>query len=275
MPQSKPKLKAKHRVALLIDCDNQSHAHLDFILKEAAKEGELLIQRAYGNWSSPHLAGWRKACEARGVRTVQTPTYVAGKNTSDIALVIEAMDILHREEADAFCIVTTDSDFALLASRLRESGNPVIGIVSKGAAQQTFAKYCTRIVVLPAKAPQLDRAGNLVAKPKAKPASAARTSSQTESKPAPTRTKKRQPVPNWVPRVVELVRSLSKDGDCPLLSRLGLAMSQSSPRIDCKAENFKNLTDMLESQPETFRLSKAPGSIIARVCLTPAARKRK
>ncbi len=263
--------KAKHRVALLIDCDNQSHAYLDFILKEAAKEGELLIQRAYGNWSSPHLAGWRKACEASGVRTVQTPTYVAGKNTSDIALVIEAMDILHRAEVDAFCIVTTDSDFALLANRLRESGNLVIGIVSREAEQQTFAKYCTRVVVLPAKAPS--RASPAAAKPKAKPASTAQASSQPEPKLASIPKKKRQPA--WVPRVVELVRSLSKDGDCPLLSKLGLAMKQSSPRIDCTAENFKTLTDMLASQPESFRLSKAPGSTVARVCLTTAARKGK
>ena len=262
--------RRKHRIALLIDCDNQSHEHLDFILEEAAKEGNALIKRAYGNWSSPHLAGWRKACEARGVRTLQTPTYVAGKNTSDIALVIEAMDILHRAEADAFCIVTSDSDFAQLAGRLRESGAPVIGIVAKGSEQQTFAGHCTRVVELPSKAPPSARPG-AAAKSKAKPALAARAPSKP--KPAPERKKKRRPA--WLPRVVELVRSLSKDGDCPLLSKLGSAMRQSSPPIDYKAENFKSLTDMLEAHPESFRLSKASGSTSARVCLAPAARKPK
>ena len=264
--------RRKHRVALLIDCDNQSHEHLDFILKEAAKEGELLIQRAYGNWSSLHLAGWRKACEARGVRAVQTPTYIAGKNTSDIALIIEAMDILHREETDAFCIVTSDSDFAQLAGCLRESGTPVIGIVAKGSEQQAFAGHCTRVVDLPSKAPPSARTG-AVAKPKAKPAPAARASSKSGSAPVPDRKKKNQPA--WLPRVVELVRSLSEDGDCPLLSKLGLAMGQISPPIDYKTENFKGLKDMLASHPESFRLSKTPGSTSMRVCLAPAARKTK
>lgn len=260
--------KAKHRVALLIDCDNQSHAYLDFILKEAAKEGELLIQRAYGNWSSPHLAGWRKACEASGVRTVQTPTYVAGKNTSDIALVIEAMDILHRAEVDAFCIVTTDSDFALLANRLRESGTLVIGIVSRETEQQTFARYCTRVVVLPAKAPS----PTIPAAAKAK-SSAAQASSRPEPKPAPAPKKKRQPA--WVPRVVELVRSLSENGDCPLLSDLGQAMKNSSPPIDpktLKTGSFKNLTDMLKSESDTFHLTKS-GKGAERACLAPTAQK--
>lgn len=259
-----PQAKAKRRVALLIDCDNQSHEHLDFILKEAVREGQLLIRRAYGNWSSSHLAGWRKACEARGVRTVQTPSYVPGKNTSDMVLAIEAMDILHREEADAFCIVTSDSDFAPLAMRLTEGEKPVIGIVAKAREKQTFANYCTRVATLPAAAPASVQAGGTAAKAKiaVTPKSLA---GKTQTR--PTRQSSAKAKPSWVPAVAEIVRRLSADGECPLLSQLGQATRRNEPQIDYKKLGFKTLTKMIESEPGTFQIKKS------RVCLTEIARK--
>lgn len=270
-----PQAKAKRRVALLIDCDNQSHEHLDFIIEEAVKEGELLIRRAYGNWSSPQLAGWRKACEARGVRTVQTPTHVAGKNTSDIALVIEAMDIFHREEADAFCIVSSDSDFAQLAIRLREGGKPVTGIVASGSEDKPFASSCNRVLTMPAKAaapakPAVKSAeGQTTAAASPMPAAKKSAKSRSKSTPVP----KKESTPAWVPRVVELIRTLSRDGDCPSLQKIGQHMSKSSPPIT-KTSKSTSLTKMLETQPKWFRLKRARnGKGVAGVCLTPAANK--
>lgn len=267
-----PRAESKRRVALLIDCDNQSHEHLDFILKEAAKEGDVLIQHAFGNWASPNLAGWRKACEARGVRTIQTPSYVPRKNTSDMALAIEAMDILHREEADAFCIVTSDSDFAPLALRLKEGEKPVIGIVAKEREKQPFANHCTRVATLPASAPASAQAGGTAAKAKI---AAMPKPPAGKTQPRPTRQSSAKAKPeakaqsSWVPAVAEIVRHLSADGECPQLSRLGQATKRNKPQIDYKKLGFKTLTKMIESEPGTFQIKKS------RVCLTEIARKPK
>ena len=261
-----PQARAERRIALLIDCDNQSHVHLDFIIEEAVKEGELLIRRAYGNWSIPQLAGWRKACEARGVRTVQTPTHVAGKNTSDIALVIEAMDIFHREEADAFCIVSSDSDFAQLTIRLREGGKPVTGIVASGSEDKPFASSCNRVLTMPVKATV--RAKPAVKSAKGQATAAASPKSATGNSTTRAASNRGTKIkPDWVPVVAEIVHRLSTDGQCPLLSTLGKSLKESTPPIAYKARGFKRLTDMLESEPHTFRLQKSVGGSATRVCL--------
>lgn len=256
--------KAKHRVALLIDCDNVSHAHLDWILDQAAKQGNVLIRRAYGDFDGARLQGWLNGCQAAEVETFQATAHVKGKNSSDIALTISAMDLLHGGETDLFCIATNDSDFSHLAVRLQASGKTVVGIVKKETSGGPFASRCSRVIALPGKAP--------------KPAPTARQSSKSrpESAPAP----KKKPQPDWVPRVAELVRDLSRGGDCPSLQKLGSAMKQGSPAIDHKAfmtgrtRTYKRLIDMFEAEPGTFRLSKEDNGTV-RVCLAVATRKKK
>lgn len=253
--------RRKHRVALLIDCDNVSHVHLDWILEQAVKQGNVLIRRAYGDFDGSRLQGWLNACQAAKVETFQATAYVKGKNSSDIALTINAMDLLRDGETDLFCIATNDSDFSQLAMRLQASGKTVVGIVKKESSGGPFASRCSRIIALPDKAP--------------KPAPAARQSSKSRPESAPAPKKKRQPA--WVPRVVKLVRDLSEDGVCPSLSNLGTAMKNSSPPIDYKTlptGKFKRLTDMLQSESDTFHLAKS-GKGAVRVCLAPAARKTK
>lgn len=266
--------KAKHRVALLIDCDNVSHSHLDWILEQAAKEGNFRIRRAYGDFNGSRLQGWLNACQSAEVETFQATAHVKGKNSSDIALTIDAMDLLHGGETDLFCIATNDSDFSQLAMRLQASGKTVVGIVKKESSGGPFANRCSRTIALPGKAPKPAPAA------KSKPASAGQASSKSQPKSAPVPKKKLQPASDWVPRVAKLVRDLSKGGDCPSLQKLDSAMRRASPPIDYKSfrtsqtRKRKRLIDMLDAESDTFRLIKGDNGTV-RVCLTNATRRTK
>lgn len=131
------------RVAVLIDCDNTSWRLGTAILAEAAKVGTLGVKRGYGDWSSSYLSGWKSELSTLAVQPIQQPAYVTGKNASDSALIIDAMDLLYAGNVDVFFLVSSDSDFTRLAMRLRESGRRVHGI----GAQKTpvsFQNACDR-----------------------------------------------------------------------------------------------------------------------------------
>ncbi len=132
-----------NRVAVLIDCDNISWQLGGAVLAEAAKQGTLGIKRGYGDWSSSYLSGWKRQLSLHAIQPMQQPAYIAGKNATDSALIIDAMDLLYSGNVDVFYLVSSDSDFTRLAMRLRESGRRVYGI----GAQKThvaFQNACDR-----------------------------------------------------------------------------------------------------------------------------------
>lgn len=145
------------RVAVLIDCDNISWQLGAAVLAEAAGKGTLGVKRGYGDWSSQALSGWKKQLPVLAIQPMQQPAYVAGKNATDSALIIDAMDLLYSGNVDTFFLVSSDSDFTRLAMRLRESGRRVFGI----GAQKTpvsFQNACdrftfTEVLVQPPGAP--------------------------------------------------------------------------------------------------------------------------
>lgn len=116
------------RIAVLIDCDNVSPTHAAAVLEELATHGIPTIKRAYGDWTTTNLAGWKKALNDLAIQPVQQFAYTYGKNSTDSALIIDAMDLLWMGHVDAFALVSSDSDFTRLATRLRESGKRVIGL---------------------------------------------------------------------------------------------------------------------------------------------------
>ena len=116
------------RIAVLIDCDNVSPTHAAAVLEELATHGIPTIKRAYGDWTTTNLGGWKKALNDLAIQPVQQFAYTYGKNSTDSALIIDAMDLLWMGHVDAFALVSSDSDFTRLATRLRESGKRVIGL---------------------------------------------------------------------------------------------------------------------------------------------------
>lgn len=119
---------ASLRIAVLLDCDNVSPKYAGLILEELATYGTPTIKRAYGDWTTTNLNGWKKALNELAIQPVQQFAYTIGKNSSDSALIIDAMDLLWMGNVDAFALVSSDSDFTRLATRLRESGKRVIGL---------------------------------------------------------------------------------------------------------------------------------------------------
>lgn len=135
------------KIALLIDGDNISAKYVTSILDELTEVGITTIKRIYGDWTRPEMHTWRDELLNRSISPVQQFSNVSGKNATDSALIIDAMDILYNKDVDAFCIVSSDSDFTRLASRLAESGKTVIGM-GESKTPDSFRNACTRFVSL-------------------------------------------------------------------------------------------------------------------------------
>src|SRR5919112_2349751 len=129
------------KIALLVDGDNAQPKLLSAILEEASKYGKVTIRRVYGDWTTPHMNNWKSSLNELAFSPIQKFSYTTGKNSTDSALIIDAMDILHDELVDGFCIVSSDSDYTGLAKRIREEGIFVMGIGEK-KTPNAFVKSC-------------------------------------------------------------------------------------------------------------------------------------
>ncbi|QIK74315.1 NYN domain-containing protein [Nocardioides piscis] len=135
------------RIAVLIDADNTSPKYAEALLEEVAKYGSPTIKRAYGDFSSQQLSGWTRELNARAIRPMHQIAFTTGKNSTDSALIIDAMDLLHAGNVEAFAIVSSDSDFTSLALRLRESGRKVYGLGRKNTPS-SLQNACDRFIAL-------------------------------------------------------------------------------------------------------------------------------
>ena len=129
------------KVALLIDGDNAQPSLINQILAEAGKYGLVTIRRIYGDWTTTSMSGWKAALHDSAIQPIQQFRYTIGKNATDSAMIIDAMDILHGHQVDAFCIVSSDSDYTRLATRIREIGLFVMGI-GKRSTPKAFVNGC-------------------------------------------------------------------------------------------------------------------------------------
>lgn len=135
------------KIAVLIDADNASPKQSNAIFTEIAKLGEAIVRRVYGDFGNPNLRGWSDKLAAHALIPIQTVAYTKGKNASDISLVIDAMDLMHQGVYDAFCIISSDSDFTRLAQRLRESGAEVYGFGER-KTPDSFRHSCRRFFLV-------------------------------------------------------------------------------------------------------------------------------
>ena len=135
------------RLAVLIDADNVPHRLINGILEEIAKYGVPTFKRIYGDWTKPHIAGWKAVLLDHAITPVQQYSYTTGKNSSDSALIIDAMDILYTGRVDGFCVVSSDSDFTRLATRLREAGMKVFGM-GEQKTPSPFRAACDKFIYI-------------------------------------------------------------------------------------------------------------------------------
>jgi len=131
------------KLAILIDADNAQTSIIRGLLREVAQHGTVTIKRAYGDWTTPHLSSWRKTLHSLAIQPIQQCRYTSGKNATDSALIIDAMDLLHGGRIDGFCLVSSDSDFTPLATRIREAGLAVYGFGEK-KTPSAFVAACNK-----------------------------------------------------------------------------------------------------------------------------------
>lgn len=135
----------QQKLAVLIDADNAQAAIIEELLAEIAKYGTANVKRIYGDWTSPYLKSWKELLLKHSIQPIQQFGYTQGKNATDSALIIDAMDLLYTEEFDGFCLVSSDSDFTKLAARIRESGLVVYGFGER-KTPEAFVAACDKFV---------------------------------------------------------------------------------------------------------------------------------
>jgi uncharacterized LabA/DUF88 family protein len=227
------------RLAVLIDADNVSHQNISGMMEEIARYGNATIKRIYGDWTRPALGGWKTQLLDFAITPVQQFSYTTGKNATDSAMIIDAMDILYSEKADGFCLVSSDSDFTRLATRLREAGKIVYGI----GAQKTpnaFIASCDKFIYL-------EILGNQPAE-EPEPAAGA-----PEQKPVQKQTqpKKKNTIKKIGPDVVKLISSTISDAEdengWAYLGEVGTLLLKKQPSFDPRNYGFDKLTPMIKS----------------------------
>ncbi|NOQ45231.1 MAG: NYN domain-containing protein [Desulfobulbaceae bacterium] len=138
-------MQKENKIALLIDCDNVSHNSIEGVIDELSKYGKVNIRHAYGNWKSESLKGWEEKLHPHAIKPIQQFAYTKGKNATDAAMIIDAMDILYSQNLDAFALITSDSDFTPLVMRILANGITVYGFGEK-KTPMPFVKACSQFI---------------------------------------------------------------------------------------------------------------------------------
>ena len=138
-------MTSESRIALLIDCDNVSHNAIGGVIDELSKYGKVNIRRAYGDWKQGNLKGWEEELHPYAIKPIQQFAYTKGKNATDAAMIIDAMDLLYTQNLDAFALMTSDSDFTPLAMRILTNGLTVYGFGEK-KTPEPFVKACSQFI---------------------------------------------------------------------------------------------------------------------------------
>ena len=226
MPEQRPLL------AVLIDADNTSPKFAAAIFEEVASFGEASVRRIYGDFASPQLNGWNKVLLEHGLNPQQSPAYTTGKNSSDIALVIDAMDLLHTGRFQGFVLVSSDSDFTSLASRIREQGLDVYGIGQK-KTPDAFRRACKRFIFV-------ENLGT-----EAVEAPAAVGAEPQLPRPQVTEANGKEHPSKVVPLVISAMNSIDPDGDWFSLGQLGQYLVSANPEFDPRNYGSAKLSDLL------------------------------
>ena len=221
-------MQSEKKLAVLIDADNASVKNLKPIMGEVAKYGMPTIKHAYGDWA--RLANWKDALLDVGAVPVQQYAYTTGKNATDVALIIEAMDILHNDVVDGFVIVSSDSDFTPLALRLRESGKMVLGI-GESKTPKPFIKACDKFIYVDVLVPsvpvqeQSNTAGKIAA-----------SLTQPQTKPIPAKT---------VNFIAQCIQESANESGQALLAPLGSLLIKKKPDFDSRNYGYSQLSKLL------------------------------
>jgi len=221
------------RLAVLIDADNAQASITEGLLAEVAKYGTAHVKRAYGDWTAPNLRGWKDQLLAQSIQPIQQFAYTTGKNATDAAMVIDAMDLLYSGRFDGFCIVSSDSDFTRLAARLRESGMTVYGFGERKTPKPFLAACDKFVYVENLRFADEDAASDALGVKPAKPRPA--TAAQLKGDAA------------LVSLLRNAVEGASDDDGWAPLSSVGNIITNQRPDFDSRSYGYGKLSDLIKA----------------------------
>jgi hypothetical protein len=217
---------SNEKLAVLIDADNAQPSVIKGLLAEVATHGVSSVKRAYGDWTSPNLKGWKEVLHLWAIQPIQQFSYTSGKNSTDSSLIIDAMDLLHAGKLDGFCLVSSDSDFTRLATRIRESGLLVYGFGEK-KTPDAFVAACDKFVYTEILRPSTQIVTEIP---------------EMES---------RDPVDlgNMEPMLRNAITMAAREDGLSSLSNVGNLLSKNSPSFDSRNYGCQRLSELMRRLP--------------------------
>jgi len=219
------------KLAVLIDADNVPYSRIKEMLEEISKNGTPTIKRIYADWTKPTVSGWKNVLLENAITPIQQYSYTTGKNSSDSAMIIDAMDILYSEKVNGFCIVSSDSDFTRLATRLREAGMTVIGFGER-KTPQPFISACDKFIyleILKTAIPETKSSKKQTAKPKQKEAPISKVDAKT------------------IKLITDSVNDLADESGWAFLGNLGSYILKKKPDFDSRNYGFPKLLPLIKN----------------------------
>ena len=253
---------SERRIAMLIDGDNAQHSLLKQMFEEASRYGEVTIRRAYGDWTQPNLSNWRPIMLAHAIQPIQQWRYTTGKNATDSALIIDAMDILYSGTVQGFCVVSSDSDYTRLCTRICELGLFVMGI-GREKTPEAFINACNVFVYVEnliqsdeVKEPDevkilatVKAKAEVKAPAKDKPKAVVKTPSKAKPKAS------QKVLLNLLRRAFDI--AAQDDEGWVHLGALGNALQRIEPSFDSRTYGFKSLSLLIKSLPKEIAVKGA------------------
>lgn len=239
------------RLAVLIDADNAQAAVIEGLLAEIARFGEATVRRIYGDFTAPESASWKKVLQKYAIKPVQQFAYTTGKNATDSALIIDAMDLLYTRKFDGFCLVTSDSDFTGLAMRLREEGLTVLGFGEK-KTPVAFRNVCHKFIFTEVLRPSsVNEHSDSPAKTGNGKDSVRQTGAASES------------VQNFPKKfVLAALEQSTDDAGWAHLGTFGSYLNKLQPDFDPRLYGYRKLSDLVKAETDIFATEErqVPGS---------------
>ena len=251
------------KFAVLIDADNISGKYIKIILDEISNDGIATYKRIYGDWTSPALVSWKNVLLDNSILPIQQYSYTTGKNSTDSAMIIDAMDILYSGQVDGFCIVSSDSDFTRLVARLRESGMTVVGMGER-KTPKSFISACNRFKYLdilataeqkepekpaqPEKPKQQPKQEKARPAPKQEPKPEPRPEPEPAPEPCPEPEEKQMTGLRTIKKAIRTIVAENSDEDGWLfIGTIGNLLVKRYPDFDVRNFGFSKLTPFIES----------------------------